>query len=50
MFLQEYKRGATGGRCGQGHQHQPAELAYVRRAEQALTDENLFRIYIVSNA
>nr|CAD7400897.1 unnamed protein product [Timema poppensis] len=46
MFHQEQRRGATGGRCATAHQRTMSEMAYQRRAEQALSEENCFKMYI----
>lgn len=47
LLQQEQRRGGAGGLCGTAHQRAGAELAYQRRAEQALADENCFKIYVV---
>ncbi|PSN32659.1 hypothetical protein C0J52_12290 [Blattella germanica] len=46
ILQQEQRRGGAGGLCSTAHQRAAAELAYQRRAEQALTDENCFKIYV----
>ncbi|KAJ1527236.1 hypothetical protein ONE63_008762 [Megalurothrips usitatus] len=48
IFLSEQKRGgvATGGPCSTAHQRTAAEVAYQRRAEQALAEENCFKVLI----
>lgn len=48
LLQQEQRRGGAGGLCSTAHQRAAAELAYQRRAEQALADENCFKIYVVS--
>lgn len=48
LLQQEQRRGGAGGLCGTAHQRAAAELAYQRRAEQALAEENCFKIYVVS--
>lgn len=47
LLQQEQRRGGAGGLCSTAHQRAAAELAYQRRAEQALADENCFKIYVV---
>ncbi|XP_069703690.1 paired amphipathic helix protein Sin3a isoform X2 [Periplaneta americana] len=46
LLQQEQRRGGAGGLCSTAHQRNAAELAYQRRAEQALADENCFKIYV----
>lgn len=48
MFQEEQKKGAAGGACSQAAHNLAAEMAYQRRAEQALAEENCYKIYIVS--
>ena len=48
IFHQESKRGGAGGPVATAHQRVHAETAYQKRLEQALSDENCFKIYIVS--
>lgn len=38
----------AGGLCASAHQRAAAETAYQRKAEKAMSDENCFKIYIVS--
>jgi len=47
LLQQEQRRGGAGGLCSTAHQRIAAELAYQRRAEQALAEENCFKIYVV---
>ncbi|XP_014680684.1 PREDICTED: paired amphipathic helix protein Sin3a-like isoform X2 [Priapulus caudatus] len=49
MFQEERKNAATGGYLSTQHQRLPAEAAYQKRAEQALADENCFKIYLYKN-
>lgn len=46
LLQQEQRRGGAGGLCNTAHQRVAAEVAYQRRAEQALADENCFKIYV----
>jgi paired amphipathic helix protein Sin3a len=46
LLQQEQRRGGAGGLCSTAHQRIAAELAYQRRAEQALAEENCFKIYV----
>ncbi|KAF4531705.1 hypothetical protein B566_EDAN012507 [Ephemera danica] len=46
MFLEEQKKGAAGGACSQAAHNHAAEMAYQRRAEQALAEENCYKVYI----
>lgn len=49
IFSSEQKRGvAVGGPCSTAHQRTAAEVAYQRRAEQTLADENCFKVLLVS--
>jgi paired amphipathic helix protein Sin3a len=48
MYLDEKKKGATGGACSKAAQNAHTEMAYQKRAEQALSDENCYKLYIVS--
>lgn len=38
----------AGGLCATAYQRVAAEMAYQRRAEKAMAEENCFKIYIVS--
>ncbi|XP_063217594.1 paired amphipathic helix protein Sin3b isoform X4 [Bacillus rossius redtenbacheri] len=44
MFHQEQRHGGTGGPCGMAHLRAATELAYQRRAEHSLAEENCFKI------
>lgn len=44
----EQRRGGAGGICKTANKRIAAELAYQRKAEQILQDENCFKVYIVS--
>lgn len=47
IFLSEQKRGlAVGGPCSTAHQRTAAEVAYQRRAEQTLAEENCFKVLL----
>ncbi|XP_059470996.1 paired amphipathic helix protein Sin3b isoform X2 [Neocloeon triangulifer] len=46
MFNDEKKKGATGGLCSKAAQNAILEMAYQKRAEQALSEENCYKIYI----
>ncbi len=48
LFQTEKKGGATGGFCGTATDRQLSELLYQKRAEKLLSDENCFKIFIVS--
>lgn len=48
LFHQEQRRNSAGGYCKTAHRRVAAELAYQRRAEAILQDENCFKVYIVS--
>ena len=48
LYLEETKQGATGGAVGTAHQRLTAEAAYQRKAEQLLSEENCFKVLIVS--
>ena len=48
LLQQEQRRGGAGGLCNTAHQRASAEIAYQRRSEQALADENCFKMYVVS--
>ncbi|KAL0268238.1 UNVERIFIED_CONTAM: hypothetical protein PYX00_010266 [Menopon gallinae] len=46
IFHQELKRDGAGGLCSTAHQRQHAEMAYQKRLEQILAEENCFKILI----
>lgn len=48
LFHQEQRKNSAGGYCKTAHKRVTAELAYQRRAESILQDENCFKVYIVS--
>lgn len=48
LFHQEQKKNGTGGYCKTANARAAAEMAYQRRAESILQDENCFKVYIVS--
>ena len=48
LYTEYKKRRATGGRIATIHQRQPAENAYQKQTEQFLSEENCFKIMIVS--
>ena len=48
LYQNEKKNGATGGYCGKATERQLAELLYQKRAEKLLSDENCFKVFIVS--
>lgn len=48
LHQEERKNGATGGRVATVHQRSVKETAYHKKAEQSLSEENCFRIVIVS--
>lgn len=48
LFVQEQKKNATGGPCRTTSKRTAAEMAYQRRAEQSLHEENCFKVQIVS--
>lgn len=48
LFTSEQKQNGTGGLCRTASKRTGAELAYQRKAEQKLQDENCFKVYIVS--
>lgn len=47
MYHDEKKKNAAGGPCSKAAQNAQAEMAYQKRAEQALSDENCYKVYIV---
>ena len=48
MFVEERKKGGTGGPISTAHQRSAAEQAYQRRAEQLMSEENCFKVVLVS--
>ena len=48
LYESERPHGATGGALCTAAQRVPAEAAYQRRAELLLTDENCFKVVMVS--
>lgn len=48
LFHQEQRKSSAGGYCKTANKRIAAELAYQRRAEAILQDENCFKVYIVS--
>lgn len=48
LFSHEQRRHGAGGYCRTANKRIAAEMAYQRRAEASLQDENCFKIYIVS--
>lgn len=46
LFLLEQRKGGAGGLCRTANRRVPNELAYQRKAEGALQDENCFKVYI----
>lgn len=48
LFHQEQRKNGAGGFCKTASKRLAAELAYQRRAETNLNDENCFKVYIVS--
>jgi paired amphipathic helix protein Sin3a len=48
IYNDETKKGATGGPCSKAAYNAHAENAYQKRVEQALSDENCYKVYIVS--
>ncbi|XP_053663250.1 paired amphipathic helix protein Sin3a [Anopheles marshallii] len=46
LFQAEQRRGGAGGLCRTANRRIATELAYQRKAETALQDENCFKIYI----
>lgn len=49
LFHQEQKKNGTGGYCRTANTRIAVEMAYQRRAEAILQDENCFKVYIVSS-
>lgn len=50
LFHQEQRRNAAGGYCRNANKRIAVEMAYQRRAETILQDENCFKVYIVSES
>ena len=50
LFLKECANHATGGYVGTAHQRMAAEASYQKQAEQLMSDENCFRVQLVSTA
>ena len=48
LFQAEQKNNGAGGLCRTASKRAAAELAYQRKAEQKLQEENCFKVYIVS--
>lgn len=46
LYLRESRRGGAGGLCATAHNRAAAEMAYQRKAEAALADENCFKMSI----
>ncbi|CAG0887572.1 unnamed protein product [Cyprideis torosa] len=46
IYEEEKRRGATGGLCSQAHLNAAAELAYQRRMEAMLADQNCFKMHV----
>ncbi|XP_058823423.1 paired amphipathic helix protein Sin3a isoform X2 [Topomyia yanbarensis] len=46
LFLLEQRKGGAGGLCRTANRRVANELAYQRKAEAALQDENCFKIYV----
>lgn len=49
LFHAESRKNGTGGACITAAMRADAELAYQRKAERSLQDENCFKIYIYKN-
>ncbi|KFB39741.1 hypothetical protein ZHAS_00007434 [Anopheles sinensis] len=47
LYQAEQRRGGAGGLCRTANRRIAAELAYQRKAESILQDENCFKVYIV---
>lgn len=50
LYVEEKKHDGTGGAIGTAHQRLAAEGAYQRKAEQLLSEENCFKVVMVSLA
>ena len=48
MFNDERKTGGTGGPLATAHQRAQAEASYQKRAEVLLSEENCFKVTVVS--
>lgn len=48
LFHQEQRKNGAGGYCRTANKRITAEMAYQRKAEANLKDENFFKVYIVS--
>ena len=48
LYMEERKNDATGGRVATVTQRSSQEMAYQKKAENILSDENCFKIVIVS--
>lgn len=48
LYHQEQRKSGAGGFCKTASKRLAAELAYQRRVETNLNDENCFKVYIVS--
>jgi paired amphipathic helix protein Sin3a len=48
MFQLEQKKSGAGGLCKTAQKRIAAELAYQRKAEASLQDENCFKVFLVS--
>ncbi|XP_017476361.1 PREDICTED: uncharacterized protein LOC108366452 isoform X1 [Rhagoletis zephyria] len=46
LFHNEQRRGGAGGYCRDAHKNYAKELAYQRKAEASLHEENCFKVYI----
>lgn len=48
LFHHEQRRGGAGSYCRDAQKNYANELAYQRKAEASLHEENCFKVYIVS--
>lgn len=48
LFHAEQRKNGAGGYCRSANKRIAAEMAYQRKAEANLQDENCFKVYIVS--
>uniref|UniRef100_A0A1B0CEV8 Sin3 C-terminal domain-containing protein n=2 Tax=Lutzomyia longipalpis TaxID=7200 RepID=A0A1B0CEV8_LUTLO len=46
LFHQEQRKSGAGGQCKSANKRIAAEMAYQKRAEASLQDENCFKVYI----
>lgn len=46
LYHREQRKGAAGGLCSTAHRRLHSEMAYQRKAESSLRDENCFKVYI----